>query len=164
MPSDPEDEARAAPDARQADRPARAVRMGLLARADGARLCSLWDGLGLDLPYRFLRKPETGLVMVRGRAGGTGAPFNLGEMTVTRCSVLLGTGEAGHACVAGRSQRHAEVAALVDAAAERADLAGRIAEAVLAPLEAQEAAARARRRRETAATRVAFDTIERERR
>ena len=37
--------------------------------------------------YVALRAPETGLVMVRGRIGGTGAPFNVGEMTVTRCSV-----------------------------------------------------------------------------
>ena len=30
--------------------------------------------------------------MVRGRVGGTGAPFNLGEMSVTRCSVRLADG------------------------------------------------------------------------
>ncbi len=34
---------------------------------------------------QWLRRPETGLVMVQGRIGGSGAHFNLGEVTVTRC-------------------------------------------------------------------------------
>ncbi len=33
--------------------------------------------------------------MVRGRAGGGGSAFNLGEMTVTRCSVRIATGQVG---------------------------------------------------------------------
>ena len=53
--------------------------------------------------------------MVRGRAGATGAPFNLGEMTVTRCSVRLSDGEVGHGYVHGRDKAHAERAALIDA-------------------------------------------------
>ena len=35
-------------------------------------------------------------------AGGGGAAFNLGEMTVTRCTVRTETGFVGHAYVAGR--------------------------------------------------------------
>ena len=62
-----------------------------------------------------MRGPETGLVMVRGRAGGSGSPFNLGEMTVTRCTVQLGSGTAGHAYIAGRDERQAELAAVADA-------------------------------------------------
>uniref|UniRef100_UPI0016890F4D phosphonate C-P lyase system protein PhnG n=1 Tax=unclassified Calothrix TaxID=2619626 RepID=UPI0016890F4D len=43
-----------------------------------------------NLPeYSFLRSPEIGLAMVRGRAGGTGEAFNLGEITMTRCVVQL---------------------------------------------------------------------------
>ena len=53
--------------------------------------------------------------MVRGRAGGTGARFNLGEMTVTRCSVQLDDGTLGHAWIGGRDERHAEVAAVLEA-------------------------------------------------
>ena len=53
--------------------------------------------------------------MVRGRAGGGGAPFNLGEMTATRCTVRTDGGFVGHAYVAGRDERLAELAALVDA-------------------------------------------------
>jgi alpha-D-ribose 1-methylphosphonate 5-triphosphate synthase subunit PhnG len=52
-------------------------------------------GLAHRQPYDLVRQPETGLVMVRGRMGGTGSPFNLGEVTVTRCVVRLETGEAG---------------------------------------------------------------------
>jgi len=53
--------------------------------------------------------------MVRGRTGGGGAPFNLGEMTVTRCSVRTEQGLVGHAYVAGRDAQQAELAAVVDA-------------------------------------------------
>ena len=53
--------------------------------------------------------------MARGRPGGDGAPFNLGEMTVTRCTVRLEDGTVGHAYVAGRDMRQAELAAVLDA-------------------------------------------------
>ena len=53
--------------------------------------------------------------MVRGRAGGGGSPFNLGEMTVTRCTIRTAAGFIGHAYIPGRDARRAERAALVDA-------------------------------------------------
>ena len=63
--------------------------MGLMARAPGARLAALAEMLP-DMPsYAPLRAPEIGGVMVQGRMGGTGQPFNLGEMTVTRASVQI---------------------------------------------------------------------------
>src|SRR3546814_6848810 len=65
--------------------------------------------------HRYIRPAEAGMVMVRGRVGGSGAPFNLGEMTVTRCVVQLADGSTGHSYVAGRSKPHAELAALADA-------------------------------------------------
>ena len=84
--------------------------MAVLARADAG---ALQARLG-DVPrYTVLRGPEAGLVMVRGRAGGGGAPFNLGEMTATRCTVRTDTGLVGHAYVAGRNERLAELAAVV---------------------------------------------------
>ncbi len=57
------------------------------------------------------------MVMVRGRAGGTGQPFNLGEMAVTRAAALLERDppRTGYAYVAGRDRRHAELAAILDA-------------------------------------------------
>ena len=51
----------------------------------------LGERLGTLPDYRVLRGPEAGLVMVRGRTGGGGAPFNLGEMTATRCTVRTET-------------------------------------------------------------------------
>ena len=74
--------------------------MRLLALAEWTDL----DARSRDLaghPHDVLRAPETGLVMLRGRMGATGAAFNLGEATVTRCAVRLTTGEEGHAYVHG---------------------------------------------------------------
>ncbi|MEM9140732.1 MAG: phosphonate C-P lyase system protein PhnG, partial [Pseudomonadota bacterium] len=77
--------------------------MGLLARAETGRLLALTAEAGLDGEAKdWLRAPEIGSVMVRGRAGGTGGAFNLGEMTVTRCSLKLGCGTVGHGYVQGR--------------------------------------------------------------
>src|SRR5580693_5582241 len=102
------------PDALPPDQPHAARRrwMSVLARADADEL---GERLGALPPYRVLRGPEAGLVMVRGRAGGGGAPFNLGEMTTTRCTVRTDAGFVGHAYVAGRNERQAELAALADA-------------------------------------------------
>jgi alpha-D-ribose 1-methylphosphonate 5-triphosphate synthase subunit PhnG len=147
-------------DADQAGRLAMRQRcMAALARADAAFLDARWAALGEPPGYRLLRGPEVGLVMVRGRAGGSGEPFNLGEMTVTRCSVQLDDGRIGHAYVAGRKPRQAEIAALADALlqdpAGRADLLAELIE----PLEAAEDARRRRTSAKTAATRVEFFTV-----
>ncbi|HBM62233.1 MAG TPA: phosphonate C-P lyase system protein PhnG [Citreicella sp.] len=131
--------------------------MGLLARAPAARLAALMAGRALP-GFHWLRVPETGGVMLRGRTGGTGAPFNLGEMTVTRCTLRLASGETGHAHVMGRDRAHAERAALVDAlmAGPRA---AEIRAEVLEVLAAEEAARRHDRAAKAAATKVEFFTM-----
>ncbi|ANT59454.1 phosphonate C-P lyase system protein PhnG [Salipiger sp. CCB-MM3] len=131
--------------------------MGLLARAPAERLAALMDGAALPR-FDWLRVPETGGVMVRGRMGGTGAPFNMGEMTVTRCALRLGSGEVGHAHVQGRDRSHAERAALVDALMQgpRAD---EMQAQVLTPLATEEAARRDARAAKAAATKVDFFTM-----
>lgn len=53
--------------------------------------------------------------MVQGRLGATGDPFNLGEMTVTRCSVQLETGEIGHGYIQGREKEASKKVAVLDA-------------------------------------------------
>ena len=99
-----------------ADLAARQGWMGLLARAAPARLAALMPA---DLPAAtLLRAPEIGAVMVRGRVGATGAPFNLGEMTVTRCALRLDCGTVGHGHVQGRNRDHARHAALIDGGTE----------------------------------------------
>ncbi|MEO0682642.1 MAG: phosphonate C-P lyase system protein PhnG, partial [Pseudomonadota bacterium] len=116
--------------------------MSVLAQAPAPRLMALWDGLGAPPEHAVLRPPEIGAVMVRGRAGGDGAAFNLGEMTVTRCSVRLATGEVGHAWRPGRDREAARAAALADALLQGPQ-AARVEAALVAPLRA-EAEAKAR--------------------
>lgn len=130
--------------------------MGLLARAPAGRLAEL---MPRDLPaHDVLRPAEVGAVMVRGRVGGTGAPFNLGEMTVTRCSLRLASGEVGHAHVQGRDRQHARQAALLDALMQ-GPRAHEIRRTVLEPLAAEEAARRRARAARAAATKVDFFTL-----
>ncbi|MDP3895989.1 MAG: phosphonate C-P lyase system protein PhnG, partial [Mesorhizobium sp.] len=63
---------------------ARKAMMATLARAPAAEFRRLWSDAGFAADAETLRGPETGLVTVRGRIGGGGAPFNVGEATVTR--------------------------------------------------------------------------------
>jgi len=136
----------------------RADWMGLLARAEPSRVIA-WFGESLP-EHRLLRGPEVGLVMVQGRTGGTGTPFNLGEMTVTRCSVELATGAVGHAVIQGRSKDHARAAALLDALLQGKD-APQIKATLLADLRQSEADRRTTRAAKAAATRVEFFTLQR---
>ncbi|AAV93786.1 phosphonate C-P lyase system protein PhnG [Ruegeria pomeroyi] len=132
--------------------------MGLLARAPEAMLMALWNRVEERPAFDWLRAPETGGVMVRGRAGGTGAPFNLGEMTVTRCALALADGTVGHAYVQGRSRAKAEAAALIDALMQTA-AADTIRALVLDPLAAQMAERSEGRAARAAATKVEFFTL-----
>src|SRR5215471_1337339 len=127
--------------------------MAVLARADAEAVQSR---LGSVPHYTVLRGPEAGLVMVRGRTGGGGAPFNLGEMTATRCTVRTDTGLVGHAYVAGRNERLAELAALADALLQDPAYQARIHEAVIEPLAALQQAMRDTTAAKAAATRVQF--------
>lgn len=129
--------------------------MGLLARAPGPAIEALATGLSLP-DFTRIRGPETGLVMLRGRAGGDGAAFNLGEMTATRCTIRTADGQVGHAYVAGRDARQAELAALLDALLQDPDRQGALMVAVIEPLAEAEAARHALRARRAAATRVEF--------
>jgi alpha-D-ribose 1-methylphosphonate 5-triphosphate synthase subunit PhnG len=105
-----------------------------------------------------LRPAENGLVMVRGRIGGDGAPFNLGEATVTRAAVRLTSGEVGFAYVLGRDTRKARLIAICDAMIQSADRA-QVVEMVVTPLEQAMVARRQQKDAETAATRVNFFTL-----
>lgn len=110
-------------------------------------------------PASRLRGPECGLVMVRGRIGGGGGAFNLGEMAVTRASVRLPDGRVGHAYVKGRDLAHAELAARIDAAMQDPALRPALARAVIAPLEKTQQEARAAAASRAAATEVQFFTM-----
>ena len=137
--------------------------MGILARAEDGALETAWAGIAGKPGYRFLRPPETGLVMVRGRMGGSGNAFNMGEMSATRCAVQLEGGAVGIAWVAGRSARHAELAAAFDALLQQPERRDRLEQTVIAPLEAAERARREEDRANAASSRVEFFTMARER-
>jgi alpha-D-ribose 1-methylphosphonate 5-triphosphate synthase subunit PhnG len=136
--------------------PARRRWMSVLARADADAILALLADCGALPEHSILRGPEGGLVMVRGRAGGGGAAFNLGEMTVTRCTVRTGDGQVGHAYVAGRDERQAELAALVDALMQDPDRVDELETRVIAPLQHRQTARQEERGRQAAATRVQF--------
>ena len=63
--------------------------------------------------------------MVRGRVGGDGAPFNLGEATVSRAAVRLSTGEVGFGYTLGRDGEKAQLIALCDALVQSGEFAAR---------------------------------------
>ncbi|MFC3682196.1 phosphonate C-P lyase system protein PhnG [Hydrogenophaga luteola] len=117
-----------------------------------------------DTPLQWLRKPETGLYMVQGRAGGTGERFNLGEMTVTRCALRVGGEDSavGVAYVMGRNHRQAQLAAMADALLQDPAQHGRIDDTVLQPVRQHLARQQAQRAARAQSTQVNFFTVARE--
>jgi alpha-D-ribose 1-methylphosphonate 5-triphosphate synthase subunit PhnG len=89
--------------------------MAVLSRSSCRELESAWQEISEKPNYHYLRKLETDSIMIRGRAGGSGVRFNLGEITVTRCTIKTGKGFVGISYVMGRDSRRAELAALFDA-------------------------------------------------
>lgn len=139
--------------------------MATLSRATREEMETAAEGLAPLAAYRLVRGPETGLVMVRGRTGGGGAPFNLGEVTVTRATVSVpsegepGGGLVGHGFVLGTDRRRAELAALFDALLQDPLIGQRVEERLIVPVERRLAAEAERAAEETAATKVDFFTL-----
>ncbi|MEJ8571959.1 phosphonate C-P lyase system protein PhnG [Microbaculum marinum] len=133
--------------------------MSALAAADGKFLADAWETLATKPDWSWLRRPESGLVMVRGRIGGAGSPFNLGEVTVTRCAVSIDSGEAGFSWIMGRDAAKARLAALFDAMWQAPERRDEIEARVVGPALAAQAAADRTAAEETAATRVDFFTM-----
>jgi len=132
--------------------------MQVLSHAPAADIALRMAELPLP-PYQQLRAPENGLVMVRGRIGGDGAPFNLGEATVSRAAIRLHSGEVGFGYVLGRDGEKARLIALCDALIQSPDHASAIEVKVVAPLRAEMRAARDQAAAQAAATRVDFYTM-----
>jgi alpha-D-ribose 1-methylphosphonate 5-triphosphate synthase subunit PhnG len=138
---------------------ARPRAMALLARALAPEMAEPVERIWPSCAARDLKPVETGLVMLRGRIGGDGAPFNVGEATVTRAVVELPSGERGYAHVLGRDAARARLAAVVDALWQKPEARADVEAAILAPIAARIAAEKAKTRAETAATRVDFFTL-----
>jgi len=132
--------------------------MGVLARTGTRRLEQAYAALDAPPRFEFLRRPEVGMVMVRARAEAQGGQFNLGEMTVARCSVRLADGPVGHGYVAGRDKRHAELAAVFDALMQSPEHGPNLYDTIGA-LSAELDERRGKRDAKTAATRVNFFTM-----
>lgn len=137
---------------------ARQKNLAILAQAPADVLNSKFNAL-TPPPYELVRQPETGLVMVRGRMGGTGSPFNLGEVTVTRCVVRLDSGETGSAYALGRDKTKALQSAVIDALWQRDGDRAQIEADVLTPLSKDQSSRKTSVREETEATRVNFFTM-----
>jgi alpha-D-ribose 1-methylphosphonate 5-triphosphate synthase subunit PhnG len=142
--------------------------MSALAKAPLALLEERVATLGALPEYRFLRSPEVGLAMVRGRTEGAGQPFNLGEMTLTRCVIQLSLAAgdqagdesvSGFGYVAGRSQRHAELVAVCDALLQHQNWQSQVQTQVIEPLQDAAYAQRAAETAEVDSTRVNFFTL-----
>ena len=136
----------------------RAHWISVLASAPPASLAGAAETFGILPEPLWLRRPEVGLAVVRARTGGTGAQFNLGDMTITRCALRLASGEMGVAYIAGRDLRHAELAALFDALLQT-EARERVERGVVHPLEALLASRRALTHAQAQSTRVEFMTM-----
>jgi len=136
----------------------RKAAMKVLAQSAAAEIAGRFAAMVVPA-HDDLRTPENGLVMVRGRIGGDGAPFNLGEATVSRAAVRLASGEVGFGYVLGRDGEKARIIALCDALIQTRDHAATIEAQVIAPLRAAMTARREQRAAEAAATRVDFYTM-----
>ncbi|MEN3794090.1 phosphonate C-P lyase system protein PhnG [Fulvimarina sp. MAC3] len=141
---------------------ARRRAMAAFAQGPTDFLGEAWARLGSHHELKPVRGPEVGLVMIRGRIGGGGAPFNLGEASVTRASIRCGEGEAavvGHAMILGRDTGKARLAAAFDALWQMDDQRETVESDVVAPIEALLTAAETKTAEETEATRVDFFTM-----
>ncbi|MBX8802833.1 phosphonate C-P lyase system protein PhnG [Ochrobactrum sp. MR28] len=136
----------------------------LLAKAELQELASFWSNQSEQPQVDVLRGPETGLVMVRGRIGGGGAPFNLGETTVTRATVRVASGASsegsvGHSYALGRDPEKARLAAIADALWQAPQSRAAVERDLLQKIARRLDARATQRRREAAATKVDFFTM-----
>ena len=130
--------------------------LAVLARASRAEIADL---VGAEIPrHDILKAPETGTVMVEGRAGGAGRRFNLGEATVTRCIVRLDDGAMGFSYALGRDARKARLAAILDARLQ-AEAPDSALHRAVHDLAERQSAARDLASRKAAATKVDFFTL-----
>jgi len=132
--------------------------MAVLARATQGEIDALLQQVGPLPTHELLKAPETGTVMVEGRAGGAGRRFNLGEATVTRCVVRLEGGAMGFSYALGRDGRKARLAAITDALLQSEVESGPLRRGVFT-LAQQQQAARELASRKAAATKVDFFTL-----
>jgi alpha-D-ribose 1-methylphosphonate 5-triphosphate synthase subunit PhnG len=142
------------------DNPAsRQAWLAILARAPAAAITEHLPAAPALPAHQILRGPETGMAMLRGRIGGAGSAFNLGEMTIARCSIRDAAGRIGHGYAAGRDFAQVELIARLDAVLQDAALHNLYDSAVIRPLAALQTARRAATEARAAGTEVKFFTL-----
>lgn len=137
----------------------RRAAMAVLAEASGAEIARGLEAIGPLPAHDELRAPESGLVMVRGRIGGDGAPFNIGEATVSRAVVRLVTGEIGFGYVLSRDRAKARLIALCDALVQTPAYGTAVENSVVTPIRTRLEATRETDAQQVAATKVEFFTL-----
>lgn len=141
---------------------AHATRQGWLAVLARASLPQLEAGLPPleTLPTLLhVRPAEVGMVMLRGRVGGTGNPFNVGEASVVRCAVRLGNGPLGVSYALGRDKRRAELAAVCDALLQDPRHHDALQRELVQPIAHELARKRAQKNSDVAQSKVEFFTL-----
>ena len=133
--------------------------MAALAEGTAVEIARLLAHVGSLPIHREIRKAESGLIMLRGRIGGDGAPFNLGEATVSRSTVHLESGEVGFGYVLGRDHDKARLIAFCDALMQCGEFRHRVEKLVAAPIKKRVDAARQVKAEQAAATKVEFYTL-----
>ncbi|MBB3944453.1 alpha-D-ribose 1-methylphosphonate 5-triphosphate synthase subunit PhnG [Rhizobium skierniewicense] len=136
--------------------------LDILSAAPAVLLDERYSRMAPSLPTASpVRGPEIGTVMVRGRIGGGGATFNLGEASVTRATIKLVTGEVGHSIVLGRDQNKARIVAHLDALRQIDTWQQRIDDEITRPILSAINDEKQKRAEETEATKVDFFTVTR---
>lgn len=137
--------------------------LATLAQAPRALLIDAAQQVAEGVVFETLRAPETGLVMLRGRIDGSGNRFNLGEATLVRCVLRLQSDEAvtmGVGYCLGRDAERARRTAQIDALLQQPSRHADVMQRAIEPLRRHVDEARAQAQRRTAASRVAFRTLQ----
>lgn len=130
-----------------------------LTRSNLQDIQNYWQHRPADFMYELLRAPESGMVMSVGRTENSGEPFNLGEVTVTRCAIRLNSGETGIGYVMGSDKEHALHVAMIDALAQQSERCKQLFEQVIEPLQQKIEQKQRQQDEKTAATKVDFLTM-----
>ncbi|MBM6607322.1 phosphonate C-P lyase system protein PhnG [Enterobacteriaceae bacterium RIT814] len=133
--------------------------MRVLAHSDPGALQARVSALALTPTYELIRAPESGLVQIQARMGGTGERFFAGDATLTRAVVRLSSGTLGYSYQLGRNKHHAEQCAVIDALLQEQPYFQSLMETLITPLEADRAARLAARQAEVNTSRVDFFTL-----
>lgn len=133
--------------------------ISVLAKSSLQDIQQCWKHSLDEYQYSTLRQPQTGMVMAVARTEGKGEPFNLGEVSVTRCALRLNSGETGIGYVMGSNKQHALHIALLDAIAQKQNQYDEIHAQVIQPLQQKLLQAHQAQQQKTDTTRVDFFTL-----